>query len=289
MKHREGYFFGADATKLYYQNWQPEGEVKAIVVLIHGLGAHSGIFDNVVKFLGDRNYAVYGFDLRGHGRSGEQRGYINNWREFREDLGVFLRLVKEQEPNLPLFIIAQSLGATIALDYVLHYRDQVQGLVTLSPALSVRLSPLKLALGRLLSQIYPRFSLHTGLDVAAGSRDPKKIAASIEDSLRHKRGTARLATEFFRAVAWVKSHISELQVPILILHGGADQVTPAEDSQWLFGAINSTDKELHIYPESYHELHNDLNYLEVLEDIEDWLARHLATISVATEPIVKGV
>jgi alpha-beta hydrolase superfamily lysophospholipase len=274
-EHREGKFLGAGATNLYYQSWHPNGEIRAIILIVHGLGAHSGIFDNLVEFLIAHHYAVYGLDLRGHGRSPGQRGYINNWSEFREDLRAFRQLIAAQESELPLFLLGQSLGGTITLDYILHYPGEFQGLIAIAPALEVNISPVKLIIGRILAKFLPRFTLNTGIDLAAGSRDPRVVAAYAQDPLRHSQGTARLATEFLRTAAWIKREAAMLQVPLLILHGGADRVTLLESSRLLFETITFADKEKREYPESYHELHNDLNYQEVLTDIEDWLEKHL--------------
>ena len=275
MKHNQGNFSGVGEVDLYYQSWHPDGETLAIVAIVHGLGAHSGIFGNLVEFLSDRGNAVYSFDLRGHGHSSGQRGYINSWSEFREDVRAFLQLIDTKEQNLPLFLLGQSLGGTIALDYALHYCDRLQGLILLSPALKVGISPIKSILGRIFSRFIPHFTLDTGFDLAAGSRDPQVVAAYAQDSLRHTKGTARLATQFLQTVTWIEVNAAMLEVPLLILHGGADRVTLPESSRHLFEIITLTDKEIREYPESYHELHNDLNYQDVFADLENWLEKHL--------------
>ena len=119
MQHREGSFLGARNLKLYYQSWHPLEPVKGIVVIIHGLGSHSSLFGNVTQSLVPSGYAVYGLDLRGHGRSQGQRGHINAWSEFREDLTTFFALIKTREKGIPCFLLGHSLGGIIALDYVL--------------------------------------------------------------------------------------------------------------------------------------------------------------------------
>ncbi|MGF1539601.1 MAG: alpha/beta hydrolase [Pleurocapsa sp.] len=280
MKHDQGNFLGTGEIDLYYQSWHPNDKTKAIVAIVHGLGGHSSIFDNLVQFLCDRAIGVYSFDLRGHGRSPGQRGYINNWQEFRQDLRAFLQLIIAKEDNLSLFLLGQSLGGTIALDYALHYPQGLQGLILLSPALKVSVAPIKSFLGKLFSRFIPRFTLDTGFDLAAGSRDPQVVAAYALDSLRHTKATARLATEFYQTVHWIEVNAVKLQIPLLILHGGADRVTMPESSRRLFEIIPFTDKEIREYPESYHELQNDLNYLEVFADLENWLEKHLESLTI---------
>lgn len=275
-QNREGTFKGADGLELYYQSWHPLAKAKAVLVIVHGHGGHSSIFTRMVEYLVTRNYIIYSFDLRGHGRSPGQRGYINSWAEYRSDLTAFLDLIRTKEPDLPLFIIGQSMGGTIVLDYVLREPNQPKGLIVMSPALGLRVSPQKLAISKMLSRFLPHFALDTGIDLSAGSRDREVIAAYAQDSLRHSQGTTRLATELLKTIDWVNAHARELKVPCLILHGGADRVTPLQSSRIFFERLTLADKEKREYPGSYHELHNDLNYQEVLADLENWLERHMA-------------
>ncbi|MDZ8023554.1 MAG: lysophospholipase [Nostoc sp. DedQUE11] len=280
-QHKADTFEGVGKLKLYYQSWYPQGKVKAILAIVHGLGAHSDRYNNLIQHFIPKQYAVYGFDLRGHGRSPGQRGYINRWSEFREDLRAFLELIKTQHPGSPIFLLGHSLGSVIVLDYALRYPQKasaLQGVITLAPALGkVGVSKTRLVIGKLLSRVWPRFTLNTGLDLSAGSRDEKILAAYAQDSLRHTRASARLATEFFATVDWVNAHAADWQLPLLILHGGADRVTLPEGGKIFYQRVSSPDKLRIEYPGAYHELQSDLNYQEVLADLENWLERHLAT------------
>lgn len=274
-QNRSGTFQGAGKLELYYQSWHPQALAKAVLVVVHGHGGHSGIFTRLVEYLVDRDYIIYSFDLRGHGRSPGQRGYINSWAEYRADLAAFLQLIKTQESQLPLFLIGQSMGGTIVLDYLLKECQQLQGLILMSPALGLNVSPWKLLIGKMLSGIRPHFALDAGIDMSTVSRNLEVVAANAQDPLRHSQGTARLATELLRTIDWVNAHAGDLQVPLLMLHGGGDRVTPLASSRIFVERTTIADTEMREYPDSYHELHNDLNYLEVLADINDWLERHL--------------
>lgn len=276
MKHREGTLAGWQGANLYYQSWHPDEPSQAVMILVHGLGGHSDVFQNAVEYLLPQGYEVYAFDLRGHGRSTEQRGHINAWSEFREDLRLFLRFVRSQRTSCPVILWGHSLGGTIVLDYVLRSPDEVQGLIVTAPALGkVSISPMKLAIGRLMSRIAPRFSLRLGIDHYVGSRNPNIVEAYRRDPLRHEYGSARLATEYFSTVRWIYRHASELEIPLLILHGSSDQVTLPEGSRLFFQQVIFTDKEHREYPGSYHDLFVDTDYELVFLDLENWLKRHL--------------
>lgn len=280
INHSESTFKGIGEVDLYYQSWKPTGKVKAVLAIVHGLGGHSSKYGNIVQHFIPKQYAVYGFDMRGHGRSPGQRGYINSWAEFREDLRIFLELIQTQHPKCPIFLLGHSLGSIVVLDYVLRYPQTaaaLQGVIILAPSLGkVGVSKIKLFLGQLLSRVWPRFTLNTGLDLAAGTRDEKVLATYAQDYLRHTLGTARLATEFFDTVAWINHHTAEWQLPLLILHGGADRVALPEGGKIFYEQLTScTDKTRIEYPDAYHELQDDLNYQEVLADLESWVERHL--------------
>jgi alpha-beta hydrolase superfamily lysophospholipase len=97
----KGPFSGFGGLPLYYQSWRPEGDPRAVLIIVHGFGEHSGRYMNVVNHLVPRGYAIYALDHRGHGRSPGPRGHINSWEEFREDVRAFVRKVAETEPGLP--------------------------------------------------------------------------------------------------------------------------------------------------------------------------------------------
>ena len=328
----EGTFTGTNQLNLYYQSWNPQQKVKGVVVVVHGLGGHSNKYTNLVNHLVDRDFAIYAFDQRGHGRSPGQRGYINSWAELRADLDIFLKLVRSETEDCPRFLLGHSLGAAVVLEYGLRaenplakqensrtvpkatFKDatfsrvtsppfveiskqdyskplfssgandslvpessvELQGIIAMAPPLgAVGVPPWRLFVGRLLSQIYPRFSLDLGMNPSISSRDPQVIEAYKNDPLRHSRGTARLSTEFTKTIAWINAHPQDWQLPLLILYGGEDKVTLPHSNNLFFENITFADKEMKEYPESYHELQSDLNYQEVLADIEDWLERHL--------------
>ena len=273
-QNQQGTFQGANELELYYQSWHPPALAKAVLVIIPGHGGHSGIFTRMINYLLDKDYIVYAFDLRGNGRSPGQRGYINNWAEFRLDLTAFINLVTTKNPDLPLFLIGQSLGGTIALDYALREPNGIKGLILMSPALGLGVAPWKICIGKSLSAILPHFALNTGIDIAACSRDPKVVAATAQDPLRHSQGTARLATELVKTIDWINAHAVDLKTPVLLLYGGADRAISPESCRTFFAHLTLADKEIREYPNSYHELHQDLNYQEVLADMENWLKKH---------------
>lgn len=280
MNHSEGTFEGYNGLNLYYQSWQPDEQIRAVVVMVHGLGGHSSLFNPVVEYLVAKNFEVYAFDLRGHGRSPGQRGHIDTWMEFREDLRAFLQHVRDPRSQCPCFLWGHSLGGTIVLDYAVHLpttaSNALQGVIVTAPALGkVGVSASKLVLGRLLSRVMPRFSLKLGFQSELCTRAPAVCAAYLQDPLRHEYGSARLATEFFAAVDNIYKQAVVLQTPLLLLHGSEDQITLPEASRSFFQQVPLTDKELREYSNSAHDLYIDLDHQSVLLDLHQWIDRHL--------------
>ena len=179
MLHVEGQFTGQDGLALYYQRWLPDRASKAALGLVHGLGSHSGWFASLAHALVNHGYSVHGYDLRWHGRSAGQRGYINHWQEFRQDLAAFHQLIQTENPAQPIFTLGHSLGGVILIDYALHYPEALSGLITMAPAIGpVGISPVRLAIGQILSKIWPRFSLNSGISRNSGSLVVQKSPAT---------------------------------------------------------------------------------------------------------------
>jgi alpha-beta hydrolase superfamily lysophospholipase len=236
-----------------------------------------------------KEYAIYGFDLRGHGRSSGQRGYINTWAEFRNDLQSFLNLIQQQQPGCPIFLLGHSMGGVIALDYTLHYvqnKSELSGVIAFAPSIGQVGVPLsRVILGKLLSQVWPRFSLNIGLDFSAGSRDQKILNSYTQDKLRHTLATARLSTEFFTTVDWIHTQAEKWQIPLLILHGGADRIALPAGSATFYQNVTYPDKLRIEYPGGYHDLHYDINYVEVITDLVNWMDKHLPAVVVPLKSI----
>jgi alpha-beta hydrolase superfamily lysophospholipase len=132
-----------------------------------------------------------------------------------------------------------------------------------------------LALGALLSRVWPRFSLQTGMDLTGLSRDPAVIARVQADPLFHRRGTARLSTEVRDTITRLNTDAPSFPLPLLILHGSADRMVPPDGSRSYIQQVGHPDKQLLEYPGAYHGLLGDLNGAEVLRDLEEWIERRM--------------
>ena len=276
MKHQEGHFKGLKDFDIYYQGWLPEGEPQAVLLVAHGMGEHSGRYGNVVNHFVPQGYAVYAPDHRGHGKSEGQRVYVERFGHFLDDLKTFFDMVRGWHPDLKIFLLGHSMGGAVSIAYALRHQDELEGLILSGAAIKAGedISPLLLLVGKILSVILPKMGV-AALDISTLSRDPETVAAYNADPLVHQgKMTARLGAETIATLESFSKQASQLRLPILIMHGGADKITDPQGSQWLYETVSSAVKTVKIYEGYYHEIFNDLGREQVLADVETWLAAH---------------
>ncbi len=281
MQHEEGTFQGAGGVEQYYQVWRPEGTPRATLVIVHGLGEHSGRYQNVVNHFVPKGYVIYALDHVGHGRSPGQRGHINRWDEFRDGLRAFVLMVQAKEAGRPFFLFGHSMGGCMTLDYVLRYPEGrypegLTAVVASAPAVGkLNVPPVMVSVSKVLAKIKPDLSVSTGLDSKAISRDTAVVQAYQNDPLNHGKGTPGWLMAFMDTAAWAMAHAAEFQPPLLLIHGDADRLVNVEESKKFFAQVKQPDKKLIIYPGGYHESHNDLHKEQMLADVENWLETHI--------------
>lgn len=276
MESQEGWYEGFDGARLFLRTWSPASRSRAAAIFLHGLGDHSGLYPMIPDALVPRGLAVYAPDLRGNGRSPGQRGHVESWADFRGDLHRLVARVGSAAPGRPLFLLGNSLGGLIVLDYALRYPADARGVVALSPPLGeLGVPSALLALGRVASRIWPRFSLQTGMDLTGLSRDPAVVADVLADPLFHRRGTARLSTEVTGAIARVQEQAARFPAPVLVMHGSADRMVRPDGSRQFIDRVRHPDKRLIEYDGAYHALLADLDRGRVLSDLGAWIAAHL--------------
>ena len=272
-RHRNGTFIGAGGLPLYYQAWLPlDCRHRAVLINLHGLGDHSSLYPTIASHFPAGGIAVYAYDMRGNGRSPGQRAYLNDWQEYRGDLHAFVSRVHEWEVNLPVFVLGHSLGGLVVLDYALECPGGLAGVIAAAPSVGkVGVPPALMALGRVMSRVWPRFSLEVGMDLSGLARDSAVVETVLADPLFHRRGTARLSTEVTAAINRVQAQAATLSLPLLLLHGSDDRMVPPDGSREFFRKVRYPDREFREYPGAYHGLFADVGYQEVLADTKRWI------------------
>lgn len=263
MTAQTDYFETTGGLSLFEQRWAPPSPPRAVFAIVHGYAEHSGRYEWTAGRLTARGYAVEALDLRGHGRSDGERVFVNSFEEYHDDVERFLDRVRARHPELPLFLFGHSMGGGIVTSFVIARKPELAGVVLSGSALlSPRPAPPPSA-----EPVKP-----APLPATAISRDPAVVAAYENDPLVY-RGLPRTdrATAWEGAFRLVQEGMESIAAPILIMHGTADLLTPAEGSRRLFERVSSPDKTLRLYEGLYHEILNEPEKEQVVADLLAWL------------------
>ncbi len=275
MRYSEFTLSAPDGVQFYFQGWQPETPPKAVVCLVHGLGEHSGRYAHVAAALNDAGYALFGCDLRGHGKSGGPRGHTPTYETLMDDIDRLLAEATQRYPGQSQFVYGHSLGGNLVLNYALRRKPQMAGVIATSPAIrtATPLPSSQITLAKIMNKIRPGMQMANGLALDGLARDPKVIRAYTGDPLVHNKISVRLATGMLEAGEWALAHAAEFPVPLLLVHGTADKLTSAPASQEFAAKVHG-DCTLKLWEGFYHETHNEPEKAEVLAFMIDWLQKH---------------
>jgi alpha-beta hydrolase superfamily lysophospholipase len=277
MKQQEGFFKGVRDANIYFQSWLPESELKAVLLIVHGLAEHSGRYMNVINHFVPLGYAVYGIDHLGHGKSDGTRVYVKRFDDYTNTLKVYFDMIRRWQPDKPIFLVGHSMGGLISVVYLLDHQTELTGAVLSGAAVKApsNITPAILIVGKMLSALAPRFGL-LGLDVDGVCRDPVVVQAYVNDPLVHTgKITARLSAEMLKAMLYVSGQATKIMLPIMIVQGSADKLVDPAGAKMLYDVVSSADKEIRIYDGFYHEVFNEPDHEKVLRDVEIWLEAHL--------------
>jgi acylglycerol lipase len=271
-------FKTADNSNLYGQSWRSTHSL-GVVVIVHGYAEHSGRYQWTALQLVDRGFAVYTFDLRGHGKSSGARNIVRSYDDCLTDLATFIQQVKLKEPNKPLFLFGHSFGGTIAALFAIRSQPLLTGLVLSSAFFGANryISTLQLRLLMLVGHLFPKFPT-LFLDSQTLSRDLEVVEIYEADLLIDRgRMPARTLAQMLKATAEIQSRTNEIELPLLVLHGTADRLVSMDGSKNFYLNVGSQDKSIELYDGFYHELLNEPEKVRVLSGIEVWLRKHLPT------------
>jgi alpha-beta hydrolase superfamily lysophospholipase len=262
---------GADFT-LRRRRWS-EHDPQRVLVIVHGLAEHSARYEHLGRYFAARGYAVHAFDQRGHGESGGPRVYAPSFNVLLDDIEAFLGLVRGEHPGLPLVLLGHSMGGLEVASLLVSRRPQLQGAVLSGPALRVPSGALRLALGRVLSWVAPRMQIPSGISPDSISRDPQVVADYMADPLIPSTLSVGLGAALIDAARGLAERGSEVEVPLLIVHGEADTLCDVEGSRAFHARVNTPGSALRTYPALRHEVFNEPERESVLADVAEWLEK----------------
>jgi acylglycerol lipase len=232
---------------------------------------------NVVSHFVPSGYAVYGIDHIGHGKSDGERVFVERFQDYTKPLKKYFDMIREWQPEKPIFLFGHSIGGLISAAYLLEHQDELSGAVLSGPGIKVpdNISQTTIFVGNILSIIMPKAGL-IQLDAESISRDPAVVDAYVNDPLVYTgKTTARLGAELHKTMRHVTEYATEIKLPIMIVQGSDDKLVDPSGAQLLYDLVGSEDKTIKIYDGFYHEVFNEPEHELVLNDIKTWLEAHL--------------
>ena len=272
--HEERLDVGEGLT-IFVRSWRPEASARGVVVIVPGFNSHSGYYGWAAEQLVADGLSVYAVDLRGRGQSDGERFYVDRFADYVTDVSAIVSLAKSREPGLPTFLLGHSAGGVVACLYALDYPGELTGFICESFAHEIPAPDFALAVFKGISHVAPHAHiLHLKNEIF--SRDPKAVQAMDSDPLiAHETQPTKTLAEMVRADERLRKEFPSITLPVLILHGTADQATKPSGSQHFYDLAGSKDKTLKLYDGHFHDLLNDIDKDVVMADIKTWIAAHL--------------
>ena len=278
-------FEGVGGIPIVYDVWTPEGRSEAtgestertdptgVVVLCHGYAEHARRYDHVAQRFGEAGLITYALDLRGHGRSGGKRVYLKDVSEYTDDFHHLVGLATAAHPELKRVVLGHSMGGGVVFAYGVEHPDDYALMVLSGPAVYAQdaVSSVMLSVAKVIGSILPGLPMQE-LPADAVSRDPAVVAAYVADPMvYHGKMPAGIAKALLGVGETMPQRASALTAPLLVVHGGQDKLIPVEGSTRLVECVGSSDVHLKVYPELYHEIFNEPERAQVLDDVVSWI------------------
>ncbi|MGZ8186045.1 MAG: alpha/beta hydrolase [Methylobacter sp.] len=271
------FFQTRDHLSLFFTSL-PVASPKASIVFLHGVGEHIGRYEAVFQSFAHQGYSCFGFDQRGFGRSEGERGHINSFAEYVDDLAGFITEIVVKDPGKPVFLFGHSMGAIVILAYALKHSVEIRGLMIFS-------CPLKLAhwyanfggsFTEALSGIAPRLKIPNLINPNELTDDPGIIKAFKHDPYIVKYVSINWLHEFKLARENILLNANRILLPVLICHGGEDHIAAIAGAKLLYEKLPSDDKELTVFEGLKHELlnHKPNERVQVLRRTFEWLDKY---------------
>lgn len=271
-------FSGKGGVKIFFQKWIAP-KAKAALVLVHGVGEHSGRYSNLLNALAGKGVSVFALDHRGHGKSEGKRGHVDSFMDYVYDLKLFVEYVKDENKGLPLVLYGHSMGGIIAAKYALTYQNDPSMVVLSSPgfAPAFKVPGWKKSIATFLSSKAGSLLIPTGLSPADISRDSEAVKEYASDPMVHKKVSAKWFTEFMKTGEECMTNALSLKKPLLVFHGTGDKIADYKATEEFYNSAGSSQKDILLYDGFYHEVINEpeSDRNRALKDVVSWILKQV--------------
>ncbi|HEX4301886.1 MAG TPA: alpha/beta hydrolase [Rhizomicrobium sp.] len=280
-------FDGADGAKIFTYLWLPNGPIRGVLQLAHGMGEHALRYREPLQPLLDAGIAIYANDHRGHGRTAPDKATLGDFgpggfAAVVDDMAQLSRIIREENPGKKLILMGHSMGSFAAQIYVLDHSDLIDGFILSGSAAVDKLIPPKEAQGDILTTMNTATTPRTPFDWL--SRDDAEVdkyiadplcGFSVNDASRKSMFAATAPTVDPTKLAGIRKDL-----PFYIFAGDKDPVnadmtrlTPLVER---YRAAGISDIATDFYKDGRHEMLNETNRGEVVANLQAWIERVIA-------------
>ena len=263
-------------TAVTYRQWNaplPE----AVLLLVHGLGAHSQRWNFLADFFLQNNISSYAIELRGFGETEGLKGDLENFNIYYNDIRSLCGIIRRENPDKKIFLSGESMGGLIAFLAAAGEPDLFSGIILLSPVFKSRLRMPSLSYCKIFFSLFyaPKKQFYVPFDSRMCTRDTAYQKIMDSDSREHRLTTARFLLNIALSQIRARYLKNRVRAPILFLLSGKDELADTRASQLFFQSLKTEDKEVFLYPEMRHALSIELDREKVFEDILKWMEKRL--------------
>ncbi len=261
-------------SNVMYRKWEALSP-KAGMLLIHGLGGHSGRWEFLAHSLVKKHIACYAVELKGFGGTQGLKGDIGSFRAYFDDINALYAIVRKDHPGIKIFLAGESFGGLLAFLTAVSGSSVFDGLICISPAFRSRLKFSLIERARIfLACLHnPRRQFTVPFNPRMCTQDIVYQKVMEEDAPEHRFATARFLINTLAAQMRAYVLKDRLNMPTLFLIAGNDAMVDSRASLDIYGKLQVKDKTLIRYPGMFHALSIDLGRETVFADIAAWLEK----------------
>jgi acylglycerol lipase len=271
LNHTSYSISSSDGIKLFIRDYSLQNSNK-VILIIHGLGEHSGRYLKLIQDFNDKNISVFTIDIRGHGKSEGKRGHSPFYQQLMNDIQCFIEHVTKKIPDQKYFLYGHSFGGNLVINYSFQENKKINGIIATSPLIKPSIAPSRIVLfmGKLFKKIVPNLILSNGININGISRNMQVINDYRNDPLIHNKVSVQLGLDIISSGIYALENSQYITVPMIVFHGKNDGLTSYSASQKLVQNSGPNIKFIG-FDDAYHEIHNEPEKVELLRNIFNWI------------------
>lgn len=279
------YFESYDGTKIFYRKWKPSKKIEKLIIVAHGMGGHGEFFVLLADRLVEQGIMVIAPDYRHHGYSDGKKGDLKKFKNILKDYHFFIEFIKEQHPNVPIFLFGESMGGTVSISFAKEFPDDfsnLSGLILFAPGVKRDFSK-KFLMAIVLIAIplfFLRLLFPSTRIISAKGREEEGIKNHIHqqydktDPIHLEKLSIRYVFQLFKYMRKTRKIAPKISIPTIIFQGEEDKGISPEGVKEFYGKLASKDKKIVLIKDGFHALLTDPSFQDKWAVLIDWLNTH---------------